>query len=305
MLSHSVLRPGITPIYTTSHGTDFAEPDAKSSGNIIVSDAGANIVDVLTTAGKPVATISANLSEPQGLATDKTGNLYIANTGASDIIVYKSDYKTVSATLSDPGQYPVGVSVSAGSGLVGVTNIITTGGLRGSVSFYGVGKTTPCNTVYGAGFSRVYFGAFDAHGNYFVDGQNALGATLVGEVSGGCAAKGIVTLKTSNAITFPGGIEVTPAGTIAIDDQSGPNIYTYSAPTASGLGSPVATTPLTGAGDPVTFAFNAAASDVYTADAVFASAYEYAYPKGGNPIQTITDNFIQPIGVAVTPAEIP
>ncbi len=173
------------------------------------------------------------------------------------------------------------------------------------MSFYGTGKTTPCKTVSNSTWSRVYFGAFDSKGNLFVDGSDANGNVLVGEVTGDCKATTITTLKVGNAIAFPGGIQITNDDDVAIEDQEGAAIYTYKPPANGSLGKPIATTPLKGASDPVTFAFTSTGTDLWTSDAGLIAADEFAYPKGGSPIASIKASLSEPIGVAVIPAEVP
>jgi hypothetical protein len=282
----------------------FADVDAAATGAVAVSDAEADTVVVFNTKGKVVATITG-FSEPQGLDSDTSGNLYVADTVNSEIKIYKDDYKTLLSTLADSGQYPAGVAYDDTTGIVAATNIISTSGGAGSVSFYAKGKKTPCVTVSNSNFARVYFDAFDASGNLYIDGSNSSGSVVVGEITGACKAKSIAILTTKNTIEFPGGVQVTPKGDIVIDDQEGLALYTYKPPVKGSLGTPVATTPLTGAEDPVTFAFTKTATDAWTADAALLNANEYLYTKGGSPIKTDTTSFEQPIGVAVTPVETP
>jgi len=283
----------------------FATVDAGTVGAVIVSDAGTNDVDVYTTTGKLTATITG-FSEPQGLAMapDPAGLLYVADTANSNILAYKRDYKTLAATLNDSGQFPAGVAYDYTNSIVGVTNIISTAGGPGSVSFYKKGATTPCVTVANSDWARVYFGAFDDTGNFYIDGEDPNGLVLVGEVTGECKAKAITTLTTANAISFPGGIQVTKEDKIAIDDQLGAAIYSYNPPVGGALGSPIATTPLTGSSDPVTVALTKYNEHVWTADAGLASSLEFAFPAGGSPSQTIS-GLVQPIGVALTPVALP
>jgi hypothetical protein len=297
----SVLRPGVNRVVTPDLSDGFADPDAAKKAAVIVSDSGTNDVYVYTTAGKLTATITG-FNEPQGMGGDAAGDVYVADTGNSNILVYPNTYKKVKATLTDPGQYPVGVDVSV-AGVVGVTNIISTSDGAGSVSFYAKGATSPCVTVANSNWGRVYFGAFDKAGNFYIDGESSGGAVLAGVVKGGCKAKAITTLTTSNAISFPGGVAVSPTGKIVIDDQSGAAIYTYNPPVKNSLGTPT-TTPLTGVSDPVTFAFTKTATDLWTADAGLASSQEFKYPAGGSAIKSIT-GLTEPIGVVVTPLEVP
>jgi hypothetical protein len=269
---------------------------------IFVSDAVNNVVNIYNASGKQIAQLTG-FSEPQGLATDAKGNLYVADTVNSRIQVYAPPYTKTPKTLSDPGQYPAGVSAFNNGQFVAVSNIISTSSGPGSVTIYKNGKAGP--TISNSSFARVYFLAFDKTGNLYVDGSNSSGGVEVGEIANATkGGKKLVTLTYKNTIEFPGGVEVTTGGKIAIDDQLSFDVYSYNPPKKGSLGSPVATTPLTGSGDPVTFAFTQTNKDLWTADASLADANEFAYPKGGSSIKSIAVGG-QPIGVAVVPAEIP
>jgi hypothetical protein len=299
--STSVARLGAQGIGIRDLSAGFADPDASSTATVIISDAEADDVYAYS-ADKLVATITG-FSEPQGLAANTAGDIYIADTVNSRVVEYKNDYKTKLATFTDANQYPAGVDIDNTTGVLGVTNIISTADGDGSVSFYAKGKTSkPCKTVTNSNWARVYFGAFGPSGNFFVDGEGVNGDVLVGEVKGECSATTITTLTTSNAIEFPGGVQVDAKGNILVDDQEGFVIYAYKAPVGTKLGAPVATTALNGAGDPVTFSLNKAETTVWTADASLVEGLAYRFPAGGSKVNSIAGPpFEQPIGVVVTP----
>jgi hypothetical protein len=291
-MSTSVARLGARGIGHPDLTPDFADPDAPSTGAVVISDGEANEVFVFNTAGIQVAKISG-FSEPQGLAADSAGDIYVADTVNGRIVEYKNDYKTKVATYTDANQYPVGLGVDNATGVVG----------PGSVSFYAKGKTSkPCKTVSATNWERVYFGAFGPRGNFFISGENASGTPIFGEVKGECSATSITTLAIKNSIEFPGGVQVDKNGDILFEDQEGLAIYAYKAPTGGSFGAPVATTQLENAGDPVTFALTAAESTVWTADASLVEGIAYKFPAGGDAIHKISSpSFEQPIGVIVTP----
>lgn len=301
--NNSVARPGVV-----SGGTVEAHPfidvaAIQATGTkIFVSDAADNVVNIYNTKGKLLGQLTG-FSQPQGLATDGKGNLYVADTSNSQIQVFAPPYTGSSKKWSDPGQYPAGVAVSYDGKYLAVTNIITTAGGPGSVTLYKHGKAGP--TISNTDFARAYFCAFDDHGSLFVDGSNSSGVVEIGEIAhltnGGKKWK---TLTYSQSISFPGGVQVTTGDTIAIDDQLGPSVYTFKPPVGGSLGSPIATTPLTGSSDPVTFAFTKNNKDLWTADAGLASSNEFAYPAGGSPVATISVGG-QPIGVAIVPVQQP
>ncbi len=151
----------------------------------------------------------------------------------------------------------------------------------------------------------MYFCGFDGKGNFFVSGEDSSFAPTFGEVPNAIKGKTTyTTLTTGNSIQFPGGVEVTTKGKIAIDDQLGAAIYTYNPPKNGSFGSPINTTGLTGSGDAVTFAFTSNNKDLWTGDAVNAESLEFAYPAGGSAVKTISVGG-EPIGVAIVPAEKP
>lgn len=277
----------------------------EATTKIFVSDAANNVVDIYNTAGKQLAQLTG-FSEPQGLATDSKGNLYVADTANSRIQVYAPPYTKTPKSYADSGQYPAGVSVKIVGKVtyVGVTNIISTSGGPGSVTIYKNGKAGAA--ISNSNFGRVYFDSFDASGNLYIDGENSSGAVVVGEIAKATTTgKKIAVLKTKNSIEFPGGIEVTTKGLIAIDDQDAATVYSYKAPVKGSLGNPAHTTPVTGSSDAVTFAFTSTNADLWTADAGNEDSAEFAYPKGGSALHSIPVTGGEPIGVAIVPAQIP
>lgn len=284
---------------------DVAGVNALRGNQIIISEVAYNTVSIYGGDGQLNALLTLGLSEPQGLATDAAENLYVANTLKSNIVVYSKPYTSPGLTLNDTDQYPAGVAVS-NVGIVGVTNIQSVAGGAGSVSFYPKRSTVACATVSDPIWVRVLFDAFDAAGNLFIDGQDATGNTLVGEVSGGCSATSIATLSVGNTILYPGGVQVQN-GNILIDDQMVPAIYTYAHPSGGSLGSPTASTLLEAGTDPVTFAMMKTGASLWAAsnfNQAGTGGYKYTYP-GGQSRKSITDGFLIVIGIAVNPAAKP
>lgn len=303
----SVARPDVVaPGHIYTHQFVDVKGIQEATTKIFVSDAVNNVVNIYNPAGKQLAQLTG-FSEPQGLATDSKGNLYVADTANSRIQIYAPPYTKTPKSLSDSGQYPAGVSVKIVGKVtyVGVTNIISTSGGPGSVTIYKNGKAGAA--ISSSDFGRVYFDSFDAKGNLYIDGENgSTGAVEVGEIAAATGkGKTIKTLTTGNSIEFPGGVEVTTKGKIAIDDQEGFAVYTYNAPVKGSLGSPIKTTALSGSGDPVTYAFTSTNADLWTADASDAASNEFAYPKGGSALHSIPVTGGEPIGVAIVPAEVP
>jgi len=294
---------------------DVAGVNALNGNQTIVSDASNNTVSVYGADGRRHAVLTTGLSQPEGIATDATETLYVANTQHNDIVIYPKPYRLVSLTLDDSGEYPTGVAVS-NTGVVGVTNIQSTAGTGGAVRFYAKGSTSACATITDSQLSGMYFGAFDASGNLFIDGFDLNGNTILGEVSGGCGASSITALSTNNTIFLVGGVQVHH-GNILIEDQVGPGgplgtatptIYAYAPPSGGSLGQPLITTTLTAGGNglPVTFALMKDHNYLWNAHSgIAAGRIKYSYP-GGRLVKSFDDpRYTTPIGIAVNPAEIP
>ncbi|MFY9738092.1 MAG: hypothetical protein WAK11_03475 [Candidatus Cybelea sp.] len=291
----------------TSRVTPFvnvAGIKAPHGNQTFVTDAGTATVTVWGANGQLNAILFDGISAvPEGLATDAAQNLYVANLNFSNVIVYAKPYTSIRSTLNDAGQETEDVAVDK-TGLVGVTNYLTTALAPGSVSFFAKNSTQPCTTVKDPNWIYFFNDAFDASGNLFIDGQTADGGTLVGEVTGGCKATSITTLNVGNTISWPGGVQVS-GGNILIGDVNNQAIYTYAPPSGGSLGSPTVVTTLAGAVSPVTFAIEANGKHVRTADAAADTLYAglYTYPKGGY-VSKLADH-LWAVAVAVYPPARP
>ncbi|MBD5653578.1 MAG: hypothetical protein IAI50_00155 [Candidatus Eremiobacteraeota bacterium] len=304
----SMLPPGLRLANAARVGrtafVNVAGVNAVAGNQTMVSDAASAVVLVWGGSGQLNAILFDGITaDPTSLATDASENLYVANEGYGNIVVYPKPYTSIKLTLDDANEKTQGVAISQ-AGLVGVTNYLTSAYTPGSVYLYAKSATTACAIVSDPRWITYYYDAFDASGDLFIDGQDSFGNTLVGEVVGGCKAKSITTLTVNNTISTPGGVAVV-RGNILIGDPSKQAIYAYAKPSRGTLGSPLATTTLAGATNPITFAMMADGRNLWTADldSEFAMAGKYAYP-GGAFQKSLNDNLL-PVGVAVIPAAIP
>jgi hypothetical protein len=289
--------PGTGPGFTS------AAVDSVGGAAIYLTDDAANTITVFSNAFKVTAQLTG-LGNPSGIARDSSGDIYVANSGAQNIVEYTRGLKSVKATLADSGYEPIGVSVDSASGTVGVANVIADELGPGSVTFYAKGATTPCTTVSDSNWNSVYFDAFDARGDLYIDGVAKSGETLVGVVSGGCAAKKITTLRGAS-LAFPGSIDVLKDGSILLDDQGtghGSTVYEYAPPANGKFAKPRATVVLASSIDVVSVSLDATEKHLFGADAEASNNKEFQFPAGGLPIRTFSGPIsLSPTGILVTP----
>jgi hypothetical protein len=281
----------------------FAQQNpAQSTGTkIFVSDGVNNVVNIYNPSGRQLSQLTG-FGQPVGLATDTQGNLYVADFVNSQILVYAPPYTRKPKKLSDPGFNPLGVAVItiAGTTYVGVANYSSATSGQGSFIVYKNGKAQ--KPILSSLIFNAYFLGFDATGNIFADGldmnHNFVAGKIAKATSGGKTFK---ALTTGNSILFPGGVQVTTRGKIAIDDQFADSIFTYNPPQKGSLGNPIRTTPLNDSGQAVSFAFTSTDKVVWTTDRTGA-ALKYTYPAGGSALTTILVNGTA-LGIAVFPGQ--
>ncbi len=254
--------------------------------------------------------------EPQGLTTDRSGTLYVANTELYEAEEFQKPYdgKPLRVLQTAP-DYPVDIAVSK-AGVVAVLTICGGTGYNcyrpGSVYFYAnTHATSPCAVISGnSKISRLLWGAFDAAGTLYVTGENDYTTARIGQITGGCAASSLEILKPNVTLTFPGGIQVDRQGRIALVDSHGfsgpPYLDVFLPPKKHSRVLAIDTqASLSDSMIVVSFALSHDGTTLYTAEPH--DSIEYPYPHAGFSIGQIAPpgggDVIE--GVAVTPAEIP
>jgi hypothetical protein len=265
---------------------------ARRSADVFISDAENGVVDGYDIKTKERVEEITGFTLPQGLATDRAGNLYVADTGASVVYVFSHGATEPSLVLNDAGWAPTGVAVST-SGEVAVANIHSVAGGLGSVTFYAPGKTQPFATVSGPQLLSAWFCAYDGHGNLFADGGE--GPAQVVEIAHGGSQRALTSLGIAN-IDIPGGIQVLRNGDILLGDQLLRIISRYWRKHPE----PVGETFLASSSDPVSFALTGPHEDfLYDADYALAETMRFAFP-GGRASRSIAVAGL-PSGIAVVP----
>ena len=157
------------------------------------------------------ASLTQGVSSPEGTQTTVNGWWYVANSGHSNVLIYrtkKSGPVGPKDSLDDYGQVPVNVDVTSNRRLVAVSNGSTASGGAGSVSIYLDRQVEPSRILtYGSDVLQGEGVAIDHRGNCywsFNDGQH--GGSIV--EFPGCAGSGSVVVST-----------IASAGGIAFDQR--------------------------------------------------------------------------------------
>ncbi len=292
------------------HHKSWVSPDAKNKPRLLfVSDDDTNDVYIFTMPGMALKGTLTGFSEPQGMCTDGSGNVWITNTETSQVFQY-SRTGTSLKSVSTPGYYPVGCAVNKSNGDLAVSNLISTSGYGGNVEVFANGSGTGTPLVNSSQL-EYFFPAYDKSGNLYVDGFSTAGSYILSECASG--SNSCSTLSVSGgSISFPGGLNWDRvnnnliAGDQECNGQAASCQYamTISGSTATITGS----TPLndySGGGCDVDQGTLAPMSKYFAGPCISQSsgassaAARWSYPAGGNPTNYSTAAEY-PIGSAIS-----
>ena len=284
-------------------------PDAKSVPRLLfVSDDGTDDVYIFSLPKMALMGTLTGFYEPQGLCSDKAGNIWITNTGTLQIFQY-SRTGTLLKTLSDTNGFPVGCAVYRANGDLAVTNIEGYPSGDGTVDVYADASGTP--RVYN-NLSQPYnfFDAYDSSGNLYVDGFDDSGSSFsLSELPKGSSTMSTVNIS-GGTIYSPGGVNWRPATGLIIGDQDCNDGYAaclYAVSVSGSTGTITGSTVLTN--------YDGGACDVdqstispfgkffaggcITEGSGPSTADRWAYPAGGTPTN-YSATVEYPIGAAIS-----
>ena len=185
-------------------------------------------------------TLTSGFSAPMGTVTTAEGRWYIANSGDSNILVYRTTRTGPEGpedTLSDDGEVPVNVAVAPSRRIVAVSNGSTTGRGAGSLSVYLNGRKEPSRTLtYGSDPIQGEGIAIDSNGNCYWSFNDP--KTLTGSIVkfAGCNGSGVLF---KSRISKAGGMAFDQSGNLYYVDQLA-GIYKCSGPWSCEIFTPVA-----------------------------------------------------------------
>jgi hypothetical protein len=267
-----------------------------------MSDYFANTVTILDRRAYLVGVLQG-FDHPQGMFVDQSHALWVANTHAQNVLVFNKGSTKPDHVLSDPGEFPVDVSVCP-DGTVYVSNIISSKGVIGSISVYAGGSTSPTGTLQYPKQGKNYFLTCDAAGNVFTTllrtpfTQPPSGG-VVEYVGGQQSGARLLPIK----LQVPGGIKPHKKN-LVVNDQVACTVTEYTE-----AGKPTGNAVTYGnvnANDWSDIAVTRDGNDVAGADAVQVVGTELAFPSG-TLVQTyyvpVSPNGNLPTGIAFDPPQ--
>ena len=296
------------PALRPDHSPSWMAPGAATKDLLYVSNFNTETVLVYSYPdGKKMGTLTG-FAQPDGLCSDKKGDVWIVNNEDSqnglDIVEYKHGGKEPIAKLSD-GYILIGCSIDPTTGNLAVTDTETISFQQGNVAIFTHAKGKPAllsvpNMIY------PYFCGYDDKGNLYVDGfKYSSGQFVFAELPKGKKTFKNITLD--KGINYPGNVR-WDGKYVAVSDQE----YGY---TSSGLyesaifqttgegGKVVHVIPLTGTGDIIGFSIEG--KTLIGPDAQWKNAgdvFFWNYPAVGKPAKTLK-GFDAPFGTAISVAK--
>ena len=165
-------------------------------------------------------TLTSGFSIPMGMVTTPDGRWYIANSGASNILVYRTTHKGPKgpeATLRDDGEVPVNVDATPNQRVVAVSNGSTTGRGAGSLAVYlNHGQKPSRILTYGSDPIRGEGIAIDSNGNCYWSFNDP--KRLTGSIVEFAGCDGSGTLFKSGILSA-GGLAFDRSGNLYYVDQ--------------------------------------------------------------------------------------
>jgi hypothetical protein len=241
--------------------------------------------------GKLVQTLTG-FADPAGECVDRGGDVFITNTGGSNILEYAHGGSTPISTLNDRGYFPIGCSVDPVTGNLAVTNFSTSNSGPGDVVVYKHAKGKPTGNFTDSAIATMLLCSYDNAGNLFLDGLSQGSAFEFAELRKGGTS--LLNVKLNQSIQNAGGVEWDGTN-VAVGDQATNVVYRFAI--NGKKGTKVGSTPLSGATE--VFQFWIDGSKLIGPNAYGADVGIWHYPAGGAAIRTI-GGLYAPLGAVVS-----
>jgi len=282
--------PGLLP-----QSVAASAPAAGGGALLYVTDTVTSDVYVFSYPKGKLKQTLTGFTDPAGECADAQGNVFISNTGGSNIVEYAHGGTTPIATLKDPGFFPIGCSINPLTGDLAVTNFSASSPGQGNVVIYRHAMGRPRGNYTDATMNQMLLCGYDAQGNLYISGQTAGSASAFAELPKGGSK--LVDLTLDQPIQNAGAVQ-WDGKYVAIGDQSNNTIYQFSFNGTQGT--KMGSTALGGA--TAVFQFWIDGKKVVGPDTYGSDVGVWHYPGGGSPVKKIGGLYV-PLGTVVSRAK--
>ncbi|HEY6327446.1 MAG TPA: hypothetical protein VIW73_13160 [Candidatus Cybelea sp.] len=273
---------GVWP-YTKLHG--WILPDKSKKPLLYVSDEAYATVNIYSLPSYSQIGQISGLYSPEGITTDKKGNLYVSSLHGYTVTVYKQGQTTPFLTLTDSNG-PDDVAIAKNDDVL-VSDV------AGGVDVYQPGQTMPFVRLTSGAILHVNGVGVDASNNVYAAGQDSRNSGVVVEyanMSGGGTNLGL------KGLTQPAGVLIDNHGNIVVSDFSS-NLIDIYAPGATAPSSTISVN------SPTHIGLNNRENRIYAPQGNKHATEVLTYP-GGSVIKTIAGGYFLS-GAARSPAPVP
>jgi hypothetical protein len=166
--------------------------------------------------GTYIGKITDGIKWPEGLATDKKGNLYVANRHGNTITVYPPGATSPSLTLTESDK-PDDVAV-------GSNGYVYAGDADGGIDVYSPGGTSPIRRLTNSGLANTVSGVgVDASNDVYATGYGQSGPAVVEFASGSGSGTNLGLTGLKN----PAGVIIDKNNNLVVSDHKRHEILIY------------------------------------------------------------------------------
>jgi hypothetical protein len=209
----------------------WMEPKAQAEDLLYVSDEGGRVY-VFSYPGGELAGVLKGFQGPQGLCSDKAGNVFIVDSPREAVLEYKHGGSKLIRVFGGFG-YPEGCAVDPATGDLAVTTYQSVNPPGpGSVSVYANTKKRGVTRYTDPSFNAFLFCGFDDKGDLYVDGVTS-GTTQAQFAELRHGGTSLHDFKLDTGIVYPGGIQ-WDGSDVAVEDLATDVLYQVKVAGSSG-----------------------------------------------------------------------